>query len=72
MVQENGLYLVLGGDLKSLEKNEFKEDSNIDIVGIFKNYDEAKAMWRAKAQSTVDNAHKCYYVLPIHEYLKQL
>ena len=45
MVQENGLYLVLGGDLKSLEKNEFKEDSNIDIVGIFKNYDEAKAMW---------------------------
>lgn len=70
MVQE--LYLVLGGELKSLEKNEFKANSDVDVVGIFKTYNEAKIAWRAKAQLTVDNAHKRYYVLPIHEYLARL
>lgn len=71
-MQKQGLYLVLGGDLKSLQKNEFKDDSAIDVVGVFKNYEEAKAKWCDKAQSTVDNAHKRYYVLPIHEYLTEL
>lgn len=70
-MEKKGLYLVLGGELKSLQKNEFKDDSTIDIVGVFKSYEEAKAKWIAKAQATVDNAHKRYYVLPLHEYLTQ-
>ena len=72
VIQQQGLYLVIGGELRSLDKNEFKENSAIDIVGIYRDYDEAKSAWRGKAQSTVDNAHQRYYVVPLHEYLDSL
>lgn len=63
------LHLVFGGEVKSLDKPEFKDLSKLDIVGIFPNYREAQAAWRAKAQSTVDNAGMRYFVVHIHRLL---
>ncbi len=63
------LHLVLGGELKSLGGTEFRDLSNLDIVGVFPDYASAKAAWKAKAQATVDNAHMRYFVVHLHRLL---
>jgi hypothetical protein len=63
------LHLVFGGELKSLDRPEFKDLSKLDIVGIYPSYREAQAAWRAKAQSTVDNAEMRYFIVHIHRLL---
>lgn len=69
--KKNGAYLVLGGELVSLDKDEFRDAENVELVGVFADYEAAKMAWRARSQATVDNAHQRYYVLPLHEILKQ-
>lgn len=69
--QKDGAYLVLGGELVALDKHEFRNAKDIEIVGVFENYEEAKMAWRARSQATVDNAHQRYYILPLRELLKQ-
>lgn len=63
------LHLVFGGELKSLDSNEFRDLNNLDIVGIFPDYKTAEAAWRAKAQSSVDNALQRYYIVHLHRLL---
>ena len=63
------LHLVFGGELTSLESVDFKDLSKLDIVGIYPNYAAAHAAWKAKAQSTVDNAHMRYFVVHLHRLL---
>jgi hypothetical protein len=60
------LHLVFGGELLSPEDVTFKDLSKLDIVGMFPNYASAYAAWRAKAQTTVDNAQMRYFVVHIH------
>ncbi|HZH10227.1 MAG TPA: DUF4170 domain-containing protein [Microvirga sp.] len=64
------LHLVFGGELTSLESVDFKDLSNLDIVGIFPNYASAHAAWKAKAQATVDNAHMRYFIVHLHRLLE--
>jgi hypothetical protein len=63
------LHLVLGGELSDLEHNVFKDLDQVDVVGVFPNYATAYAAWKAKAQSTVDNAQMRYYVVHLHRLL---
>ncbi|WP_230533174.1 DUF4170 domain-containing protein [Microvirga roseola] len=63
------LHLVFGGELTSLESVEFKDLTNLDIVGIFPNYAAAHAAWKAKAQATVDNAQMRYFIVHLHRLL---
>lgn len=63
------LHLVLGGELVSLETNEFKDLEKVDIVGVYPNYATAHAAWRAKAQQTVDNAQMRYFIVHLHRLL---
>jgi len=60
------LHLVFGGELVSPTDVAFKDLDKLDIVGMFPNYASAYAAWRAKAQSTVDNAQMRYFVVHIH------
>ncbi|HLJ51874.1 MAG TPA: DUF4170 domain-containing protein [Rhizomicrobium sp.] len=60
------LHLVFGGELVSPTDVTFKDLNKLDIVGMFPNYASAYAAWRAKAQSTVDNAQMRYFVVHIH------
>lgn len=62
-------HLVFGGELSSLDSNEFKDLSKLDIVGIYPDYASAAAVWRAKAQQTVDNAMVRYFVVHLHRLL---
>jgi hypothetical protein len=63
------LHLVLGGELESLESMNFKDIGKVDIVGLFPDYKSAAAAWKAKAQSTVDNAQMRYFVVHLHRLL---
>ncbi len=63
------LHFVFGGELKDLNGTEFKDLSQIEMVGLFPNYATAHAAWKAKAQSTVDNAHMRYFVVHLHRLL---
>lgn len=64
------LHLVIGGELKSLEGHpEFRDTSNVDLVGAFPNYQEALKAWRMKAQATVDNALMRYFIIHAHRLL---
>jgi hypothetical protein len=64
------LHLVLGGELKNIESMEFKDVSQIDVVGVYPNYDSAEKAWRAKAQSTVDNAQTRYFIVHLHRMME--
>ncbi len=64
------LHLVFGGELKKLDDVEFRDLTQLDIVGIFPDYQTAEAAWRAKAQATVDNAHMRYFVVHLHRLLE--
>ena len=63
------LHLVLGGELESIEGNTFKDLSKVDLVGVYPNYAAAQAVWKAKAQQTVDNAEMRYFVVHLHRLL---
>lgn len=63
------LHLVFGGELKSLKGMEFTDLEGLDIVGIFPDYQSAQKAWRAKAQSSVDNAHMRYFIVHLHRLL---
>lgn len=63
------LHLVVGGELIDLEHNTFKDLEKVDIVGLYPNYASAYAVWKAKAQQSVDNAHMRYFIVHIHRLL---
>jgi hypothetical protein len=63
------LHLVFGGELTSLDGVAFRDPSKLDIVGIYPDNDSALAAWKAKAHSTVDNAHMRYFVVHLHHLL---
>ncbi len=60
------LHLVFGGELKSLDGQDFRDPSKIDVVGIFPDYASAERAWRAKAQATVDSAQTRYFIVHLH------
>ncbi|MHC5307974.1 DUF4170 domain-containing protein [Bartonella sp. LJL80] len=63
------LHLVFGGELASLDSNQFRDLDALDIVGIFPDYKSAESAWRAKAQGSVDNALQRYYIVHLHRLL---
>ncbi len=64
------LHLVLGGELKNIDSMEFKDPSQIDVVGVFPNFESAERAWRAKAQSTVDSAQTRYFIVHLHRMME--
>lgn len=63
------LHLVFGGELTKLGSVEFRDLDNLDIVGIYPDYESAKVAWKAKAQQSVDNAHMRYFIVHMHRLL---
>ena len=63
------LHLVFGGELEDLNDVRFRDLDDLDIVGIYPNYQTAYAAWKSKAQMTVDNAHMRYFIVHMHRLL---
>jgi hypothetical protein len=60
------LHLVIGGELSSLEGVTFTDLDKVDIVGLYPNYAAAYAVWKQKAQMTVDSAQTRYFIVHLH------
>ncbi len=60
------LHLVFGGELVDPTRTEFRDVDEIDIVGIYPNYQMAYDAWKSAAQRTVDNAHMRYFIAHLH------
>ena len=67
--QKQLLHLVLGGELDSIEGITFKDLDKVDLVGVYPNDAAAYAVWKQKAQQTVDNAQMRYFVVHLHRLL---
>ncbi len=60
------LHLVFGGQLIDPSKNAFKNVEDIDIIGMYPDYQSAYNAWKSAAQRTVDDAHMRYFIAHIH------
>jgi len=58
--------MVLGGRLTDATSTEFENLDEVDIVGVFPNYDSAHKAWQAKAYATVDDAMTRYFIVHMH------
>lgn len=65
------LHLVFGGELKSPGGTTFADIENIDIVGIFGDYETAHKAWKQAAQRTVDDAHTRYFIAHLHRLIDE-
>ncbi len=63
------LHLVIGGELKQVGGQEFRDPSKVEFVGAFPNYETARTAWKSRAQATVDNALMRYFILHAHRML---
>ena len=63
------LHLVIGGELKKVDVNEFRDLTRLDYVGSYPSYADAFTAWKAKAQATVDNALVRYFIIHAHRLL---
>jgi len=63
------LHLVIGGELKALDRPEFSDLDAVHFVGAFPDYASAYAAWKGAAQRTVDNARMRYFIIHAHRLL---
>jgi len=61
-------HLVIGGEVQA-DHVTFKDLAAVDLVGVFPDYASAYAVWKQKAQQTVDNAEMRYFIVHIHRLL---
>lgn len=64
------LHLVIGGELEAVQATTFKDLDKVDLVGVYPNYASAYAVWKQKAQMTVDNAEMRYFIVHLHKLLE--
>ena len=67
--QKQLLHFVFGGELENVADVTFKDLDKLDIVGVYPNYANAYAAWKAKAQGSVDNADMRYFIVHMHRLL---
>jgi hypothetical protein len=60
------LHLVFGGALKNPAGSDFVDPDNLDMVGIYPDYQTAYDAWRSAASATVDDAHTRYFIVHMH------
>ncbi|MCC3860786.1 DUF4170 domain-containing protein [Pseudemcibacter aquimaris] len=63
------LYLVFGGKVSDPRTTDFVDASELDTVGIYPTYEEAKNAWKGASQSKVDDAMTKYVVVCLDKLL---
>ena len=64
------LHLVMGGRVKDPQTLDFVDLENIDLVGVYPDYETAEDAWRGRAQRTVDDAEMKYVIVHLHRLLE--
>jgi hypothetical protein len=53
----------MGGRVSDPQTLDFIDLKNLDLVGVYPNFEEAEEAWRGKAQKTVDDAEMKYVIV---------
>lgn len=61
------MYIVIGGELETVNELKFRNPGQIEFVGLYVTEKEAYNAWKARAQSTVDNAHMRFIIVPVSQ-----
>lgn len=64
------LHLVFGGRVSDPQGLDFEDTENLDIVGIYPNYQTALTAWRGASQARVDEANTKYVIVHMHRLLE--
>ena len=56
------LHLVFGGELEDPARSKFKNVNDVDLVGLFPDYESAYDAWKEASQKSVDNALVRYFI----------
>lgn len=64
------IHLVMGGRVKDPRGLDFENLDNMDLVGVYADYEDAEDAWRDKAQRTVDDAEMKYVVVHLHKLME--
>ena len=59
------LYLVFGGFLKEIGKEDFSDIKSLEYVGIYDSFTKAKKAWKSKSIKDIDYANKKFKVIPL-------
>ncbi len=68
--ERSKIHLVMGGRVKDPRKIDFENLAEVDLVGVYPNFEEAEEAWRANAQRTVDDAEMKYVIVHLHRLLE--
>jgi len=60
----------MGGRVSDPQTLDFVDLKNLDLVGVYPNFEEAEEAWRGKAQKTVDDAEMKYVIVHLHRLLE--
>lgn len=64
------MHLVMGGRVTNPQTLEFRDLSQVDLVGVYPDYASAEKAWRGAAQRTVDDAEMRYVIVHLHRLLE--
>ncbi len=70
MEEKSKIHLVMGGPVKDPRGLDFTDLENMDLVGLFPDYESAEEAWRSQAQRTVDDAEMKYVIVHLHRLLE--
>ncbi len=65
------LHLVFGGELHNLHTKRFKDPDNVEVVGLYSNYQAAYDAWKEASQSNVDNANCRYFIAKLYQLMDE-
>ncbi len=71
MSKQNEMYMVYGGVMEDVANRIFKDPDKIEVVGFYRDYDDAFDAWRGAAQKTVDNAEARYFIVAVESIQKE-
>ena len=69
MNKKQNLYLVFGGKLEKVGSDTFQNIKKLEFVGIYDSINSAKKEWKTKSSKNIDDAMKCYKVVPLNHLL---
>lgn len=65
------LHLVFGGELLNPQSRRFKDPANVEVIGLFPNYQIAYDAWKEASQMNVDNANYRYYIAKLYQLMDE-
>ena len=65
------LHLVFGGELKDTHRSKFRNLDDVEVIGLYSDYESAFNAWKEVSQMNVDNALMRYYIARLYRLIDE-